>query len=111
MFEREKHEANREALAGSKVHHRPSAQRYEAAFRRYLAAIAYHDERSAHAGERPAATPADADRAGASPGDEVRWDLDTEAAEMLRYQQAYNASARIIQVARESIQALFDALN
>jgi flagellar hook-associated protein 1 FlgK len=37
-------------------------------------------------------------------------DLDTEAAEMLRYQQAYNASARIIQVARESIQALFDAL-
>ena len=37
-------------------------------------------------------------------------DLDTEAAEMLRYQQAYSASARIIQVARESIQALFDAL-
>jgi flagellar hook-associated protein 1 FlgK len=37
-------------------------------------------------------------------------DLDTEAAEMLRYQQAYNASARIIQVARETIQALFDAL-
>jgi flagellar hook-associated protein 1 FlgK len=36
--------------------------------------------------------------------------LDTEAAEMLRYQQAYNASARIIQVARESIQALFAAL-
>jgi CBS-domain-containing membrane protein len=81
MFEREKHEANREALAGSKVHHRPSAQRYEAAFRRYLAAIAYHDERSAHAGERPAATPADADRAGASPGDEVRWDLDTAIVE------------------------------
>jgi flagellar hook-associated protein 1 FlgK len=37
-------------------------------------------------------------------------DLDSEAAEMLRFQQAYNASARIIQVARESIQALFDAL-
>jgi flagellar hook-associated protein 1 FlgK len=36
--------------------------------------------------------------------------LDTEAAEMLRFQQAYSASARIIQVARESIQALFDAL-
>ena len=33
-----------------------------------------------------------------------------EAAELLRYQQAYNASARIIQVAREAIQALFDAL-
>jgi flagellar hook-associated protein 1 FlgK len=37
-------------------------------------------------------------------------DLDTEAAELLRFQQAYNASARIIQVARETIQALFDAL-
>lgn len=37
-------------------------------------------------------------------------DLDHEAAEMLRYQQAYSASARIIQVARESMQALFDAL-
>jgi flagellar hook-associated protein 1 FlgK len=37
-------------------------------------------------------------------------DLDSEAAELLRFQQAYNASARIIQVARETIQALFDAL-
>jgi flagellar hook-associated protein 1 FlgK len=37
-------------------------------------------------------------------------DLDAEAADLLRYQQAYNASARIIQVARETIQALFDAL-
>lgn len=37
-------------------------------------------------------------------------DLDHEAAELLRFQQAYNASARIIQVARESMQALFDAL-
>ncbi len=37
-------------------------------------------------------------------------DLDQEAAELLRYQQAYNASARIIQVARETIDALFAAL-
>ena len=37
-------------------------------------------------------------------------DLDAEAADLLRFQQAYNASARIIQVARETIQALFDAL-
>jgi len=36
--------------------------------------------------------------------------LDHEAADLLRYQQAYNASARIIQVARETIQTLFDAL-
>lgn len=37
-------------------------------------------------------------------------DLDYEAAELLRYQQAYTASARIIQVARETIDALFNAL-
>jgi flagellar hook-associated protein 1 FlgK len=37
-------------------------------------------------------------------------DLDFEAAELLRYQQAYNAAARVIQVARESIQVIFDAL-
>ncbi len=37
-------------------------------------------------------------------------DLDYEAAELLRYQQAYTASARIIQVARETIDALFNAV-
>lgn len=37
-------------------------------------------------------------------------DLDYEAAELLRFQQAYTASARIIQVARETIDALFNAL-
>ena len=37
-------------------------------------------------------------------------DLDAEAADLLRFQQAYSASTRIIQVARETIQALFDAL-
>ncbi len=37
-------------------------------------------------------------------------DLDYEAAELLRFQQAYNASARIVQVARETIDALFNAI-
>lgn len=37
-------------------------------------------------------------------------DLDREAAEMLRLQQAYNASARIIQVARETLQTILDVL-
>lgn len=37
-------------------------------------------------------------------------DLDQEAAELLRFQQAYTAAARIIQVARETINALFDAV-
>jgi flagellar hook-associated protein 1 len=35
-------------------------------------------------------------------------DLDHEAAQLLRFQQAYNGSARIIQVARETINAIFD---
>lgn len=35
-------------------------------------------------------------------------DLDFEAAQLLRFQQAYNGSARIIQVARETINAIFD---
>lgn len=35
-------------------------------------------------------------------------DLDREAAELIRYQQAYNASAKIIQVAREAMQTIID---
>ena len=33
-------------------------------------------------------------------------DLDREAAELLRFQQAYDASARVLQVARESVQSI-----
>jgi len=35
-------------------------------------------------------------------------DLDTEAADLLRYQQAYSACARIIQVARDTMQDIFN---
>jgi flagellar hook-associated protein 1 len=35
-------------------------------------------------------------------------DLDREAAELLRFQQAYNGSARVIQVARETLNAILD---
>ena len=37
-------------------------------------------------------------------------DHDREAAELLRYQRAYDASARIIQVARETMQTILDVL-
>lgn len=37
-------------------------------------------------------------------------DLDREAADLLRYQQAYTAAAQTIQVARETMQALFNAI-
>ena len=35
-------------------------------------------------------------------------DLDTEAADLMRFQQAYSASAKIIQTARETLQAVLD---
>ncbi len=38
-------------------------------------------------------------------------DLDVEAAQLLRFQQAYSGSARIIQVARETLQELFGLFN
>lgn len=35
-------------------------------------------------------------------------DLDTEAADLLRYQQAYSASAKVIQTARDTLQSILD---
>ncbi|CAM3256909.1 Flagellar hook-associated protein 1 [Sphingomonas antarctica] len=37
-------------------------------------------------------------------------DLDKEAGDLVRYQQAYDAAARILQVARETMQSIFDAI-
>jgi flagellar hook-associated protein 1 FlgK len=37
-------------------------------------------------------------------------DLDREAAELLRYQRAYDGSAKIIQVARDTIQTILDII-
>jgi flagellar hook-associated protein 1 len=37
-------------------------------------------------------------------------DLDREAADLIRFQQAYDASARVIQVARETMQSILNAL-
>lgn len=35
-------------------------------------------------------------------------DLNTEAAEMIRYQQAYNGAAKVIQVAKDTLQSILD---
>ena len=35
-------------------------------------------------------------------------DLNTEAAEMIRYQQAYNGAAKVIQTAKDTMQAILD---
>lgn len=77
---------------------------------RWGALVSANAQLLASAGAEASATAAWRDNAYAALDEITGVDLDTEAAELLRYQQAYNASARIIQVARETIQALFDAL-
>jgi flagellar hook-associated protein 1 FlgK len=34
--------------------------------------------------------------------------LDSEAVELMRYQQAYQASSRVIQIARDTLQTILD---
>ena len=63
---------------------------------------------SARAQDAAAATRADAAAAARDGVSQV--DLDTEAAELLRFQQAYSAAARTIQVARETMQTLLNSL-
>jgi len=63
---------------------------------------------SARAQDAAAATRADASAAARDSVSEV--DLDKEAAELLRFQQAYSAAARTIQVARETMQTLLSSL-
>jgi len=63
---------------------------------------------SARAQDAAAATRADASAAARDGVSQV--DLDTEAGELLRFQQAYSAAARTIQVARETMQTLLSSL-
>ena len=77
---------------------------------RWGALVSANAQMLASATAEAAATAAWRDNSYAALDEVTGVDLDAEAADLLRYQQAYNASARIIQVARETIQALFDAL-
>ncbi len=63
---------------------------------------------SARAQDAAAMTRADAAAAARDGVSEV--DLDKEAAELLRFQQAYQAAARTIQVARETMQTLLNSI-
>ena len=63
---------------------------------------------STRAQDAAAATRADAAWAARDMVSEV--DLDKEAAELLRFQQAYQAAARTIQVARETMQTLLNSV-
>jgi flagellar hook-associated protein 1 FlgK len=63
---------------------------------------------SARAQGAAAATRADAASAARSAVSEI--DLDREAGDLLRFQQAYSAAARTIQVARETMQTLLNSV-
>lgn len=63
---------------------------------------------SARAQDAAATTRADAANAARSAVSEI--DLDREAGDLLRYQQAYSAAARTIQVARETMQTLLNSV-
>jgi flagellar hook-associated protein 1 FlgK len=63
---------------------------------------------SARAQDAAAATRADAASAARSAVSEI--DLDREAGDLLRFQQAYSAAARTIQVARETMQTLLNSV-
>jgi len=63
---------------------------------------------SARAQNAAAATRADASAAARDGVSEI--DLDKEAAELMRFQQAYQAAARTLQVARETMQTLLSSI-
>ena len=70
--------------------------------------VASHSQAVAAAKAESAATSARRDSAFASLDEVSGVDLDREAADLLRYQQAYDASSKIVQVARETLQEIFN---
>jgi flagellar hook-associated protein 1 len=72
--------------------------------------VALNSQIVADARAEQAATSQRRDGAIAAREDISSVDLDREAAELLRFQQAYEGSARVIQVARETFQTILNAL-
>lgn len=75
---------------------------------RMAALVAGHAQATASARTEADVTATRRDGALASRDEVTGVDLDREAAELLRFQQAYNGSAKILQVARETLQSIFD---
>lgn len=75
---------------------------------RMAALIAGHSQATASARTEADVTATRRDGALASRDAVTGIDLDREAAELLRFQQAYNGSAKILQVARETLQSILD---
>lgn len=76
----------------------------------WAAIISSHANLLSATNAEQAATSARNQQAQNARGDVSGVDLDREAADLIRLQQAYQGCARIIQVARECTQAIFDAL-
>jgi flagellar hook-associated protein 1 FlgK len=72
--------------------------------------LAEQAQATASARAQGAAAATRADGAAAARDNVSGVDLDQEAADLLRFQQAYSAAARTIQVARETMQALLSAI-
>ncbi|ODU28524.1 flagellar hook-associated protein FlgK [Sphingopyxis sp. SCN 67-31] len=72
--------------------------------------LATQAQATASARAQDAAATTRRDAAAAARGAVSEIDLDREAADLLRFQQAYSAAARTIQVARETIQTLLSSL-
>ncbi|HEY9554037.1 flagellar hook-associated protein FlgK [Allosphingosinicella sp.] len=77
---------------------------------RWAALVAAQSQALAAARSETAAASTRRDNSFASRDEITGIDLDHEAAELLRFQQAYNGAAKIIQIARETMQAIFDIL-
>lgn len=75
---------------------------------RWVAMIANHGQAVASAKTNSDVTLARRDIAFSARDAVAGVDLDVEAAELLRYQQAYSACAHVIQVARDTIQEILD---
>ncbi|WP_260580408.1 flagellar hook-associated protein FlgK [Sphingopyxis sp. PET50] len=76
----------------------------------WTARLASQAQATASARAQDAAATTRADGAIAARDNVSGVDLDQEAADLLRFQQAYSAAARTIQVARETMQALLSAI-
>jgi flagellar hook-associated protein 1 FlgK len=73
---------------------------------RWTAIVAGHGQQLAGAKSEHAAASAWRDNSFAALDEVTGVDLDREAADLLRYQQAYSAAARIVQVGRETLDAV-----
>lgn len=80
----------------------------DGAEKQWAALIASHSQIVAAAKSEATAATARSEGAFAARDETSGIDLDKEAAELIRFQQAYDGSARIIQVARETMQTILD---